>query len=440
MRRSVGPRLFTLADEQGRGRCVMIGHEILCSIISWLTGSVFYTSFLMIYGIDLVNIGIITFIPIIAGCFCVFSPSLLERFPKRRWLLVGGRLLYFVLNILGITLTPVLVQDPGGRIVCFAVILFLSNLINALVGSGVTIWHLNFIPDNVRADYFMKSTFISSTIGIGVSLLSAVVADALAASPYGDTIIIVFRYVAFFLALADVALLALPKEYPYPRTASRPRLRDIITMPLSSKPFMLTMLVMFAHTFFTNIPVSFENYYLLNNVGIQYTFIYAINALYPVTLLLFRPIVGRLIPRYGWLKVVGVSMLVHAPSWMAYACVTSGNYAWLYPTVRIYQHIVGVALNITYANVIYINLPESDQTNYLSFHQLGSSVFSFLGMMVGTGLVALIGEHAWTLLGMTFTSVQSLLLLQALGNIVVPLIIFKAFRILDPDTREKLAS
>ena len=430
-----GGGLFTLKDELGRGRCVMLTSSILMSINTWLTTDIFYTSFLMIYGIDLVNIGIITFIPYIACCFGIFSPSILERFPKRRWLLVGGRFLYHTLNILGITLVPVLVQDPGLRVVCFVLIIFSANLVNALLGSGYSIWHLNFIPENVRAEYFLKQSTISSTVGIGISLLSAVAADALAASPYANTIIIAFRYIAYGLALIELVVLALPKEFPYARSQSRPRLRDIIVLPLRCKPFILTMAVVVIHNFFVNVPISFVNYYLLNDVGIQYTLIYAINMLYPFALIFLQPLVRRLIGRFGWFKVLAVSLLIHAPTWAAYACVDAGNYLWLYTAVRICQHIAGVGLNTAYANIAFVNLPQEDQTNYFSFYMLADSLSAFSGRMVGTALVAWIGEGALQLFGIRFSSVQILLLIQALGNVLVPLYIFSRYRILDPEAR-----
>lgn len=435
-----GCGLFTLKDEQGRGRCVMLTSAIISMINAWLTTNIFYTSFLMIYGIDLVNIGIITFIPYIAGCFGIFSPSLLERFPKRRWLLVGGRFLYHTFNILGITLVPVLVHAQGARIVCFVVIIFLANLINALTGSGFSVWHLNFIPDEIRADYFIKQSTVSNFIGIGVSLISGIIADALAASPYADAIIIAFRYVAYFLALIEIVVLALPKEYPYPQSQQKPRLRDIFVLPFSSKPFLLTMIVVLMHNFFTNIPSSFINFYLLNDVGVQYTYTYAINMIYPFTLIVLQPLTRKLIGRYGWFKVLAVCMLLHMPSYLAYSCVTAQNYLWLYAGVRIYQHICGVGMNTAYSNIAFVNLPPSDQTNYVSFHLLTVNIATFLGMMVGTGLVALIGDCAPNLLGMRFTSVQILLIIQALGCAIVPAFIFRHFHTLDPFAREARAT
>lgn len=433
--KSPGSGMFTLKDSNGRGRCVMLASSIICQINAWLTTGIFYTSFLMIYGIDLVNIGIVTFIPYIASCFGIFSPSLLERFRKRRVLLVGARLLFHTLNILGITLVPALVHDPSARIAWLIAIVFLANLVNALTGSGFSVWHLNFIPNEIRADFFIKQSTISNFIGIGISLLSGIIADSLAASAYGDAIIIAFRYFAYTLAVIECIVLALPKEFPYAQSKSTPRLRDIFVMPFSSRPFILTMAVVLLHTFFMNIPSSALNYYLLNDVGVQYTFTYAVNMVYPFTLILLQPLTRRLIGRYGWFKVIGISLALHAPTHFAYSFVTAANYLWLYTAVRLTQHVLGVALNTAWSNIAFVNLPPNDQTNYISFHQLTANIATFLGMMLGTTLIAWIGDATITIPGMRFTSVQMLLWLTALGNVIVPLFIWKYFRTLDPHTR-----
>ena len=68
-------RIYTLKTENGRGRTIILAHVAINQVITWLTTGMFYTSFLMIYGIDIVNVGIITFIPYIASLFGVFSPS-----------------------------------------------------------------------------------------------------------------------------------------------------------------------------------------------------------------------------------------------------------------------------------------------------------------------------------------------------------------------------
>ena len=416
-------KIYTLKTEDGRGRTVVLAHVAINQVITWLTTGMFYTSFLMIYGINIVNVGIITFIPYIASTFGIFSPSVLERFRKRRVFLAVTRFLYYLLQILGLTLVPVIIKNPDARIVALIIIVFLANVINAITGSGYTLWHIKFVPPAMRADYFSIQSLVANTIGSGASLVSGIVADALSASPYADAVIIGLRYVAFALAMLDVFLLCLPKEPAYEHSHP-PRLRDIFSLPFHSRPFLMTMAVIFLFTFFNAIPSSSLNYYLINDVGVEYTFVYALNMAYPLVQLFLLPVAKKYVRKHGWFETFALFTLGSLPTWLMYSCVTAGNYLWLLATVRLTQHFFGTFYNLANANLIYTNLPPEDQTNYLSFHTIAVNVATFLGMMAGTGFVAWCGDRTVTLFGLTFTSVQMLLWMQAAGYVLLPLFIF----------------
>ena len=306
--------LFNFHDEQAKGRSCMLLSSVIASVISWLTTGLFYTSFLMANGIDIVKIGIITFVPFIANCFSIFSPSILERFKKRKAVLAASRTAFYTLNILGITVMPYFVQDPALKMTLFVGIVFAANIINALFTSGYQVWQVNFIPNQVRAEYFSTNTLITAFIGCGAALVSSVVADALAGSPYQDTIIVIFRYTAYALALLDVLILSLPKEYPYSQTQAKPRFRDIFIKPFQHKKFVMTMGIVFAWTFCINVPLSSVNYYLINNVGVDYTFIYTINMFYPIFLLIFLPPWKKILAKLGWFKTFAYAALLHIPT------------------------------------------------------------------------------------------------------------------------------
>lgn len=277
----------------------------------------------------------------------------------------GGRLGYHTLNLLAITLMPVFVQDPSSRVVWFAVLTFAANMVGALFGSGYTAWHLNFIPDGIRAEYFSTEAMIASFIS-------------------GDTIVILFRYIAFALAVFEVWALTRPKEYPYKKTADKPRLRDIVTKPFSQKKFLLTMMIIFLWVFFANIPAGALNYHLINNVGVQYTFIYVINLCYPFFLMLFTPLWKKWLGKWGWLKTFAFGAVLCCPTTLVYSCITAKNYLWLYTLMYLCRHFLSVGVNTTYANLTFINMPSADQTNYIAFHTLAVNAAGLLGMMAGT--------------------------------------------------------
>ena len=425
--------MFGFGEERARGRSCMMISAVFEHMISSLSTGVFYTSFLMINGIDLVNIGIIAFVPYIANCFSIFSPSILERFKKRKGVLAAARIAVHTLNLLGITVLPNFVHDPGARVAWFVVLVFLSNIINGLFSSGYSVWQVNFIPENVRADFFSIRIFVQSLVGNIFALCSSILADALIGSAYEQTVIIAFRYLAYGLGLLDVLILSLPKEYPYAQTTAKPRLRDIVVKPFRHKKFVLTVGIVFIYTFCNNVPAGSLNYYLLNNIGIAYTFIYFISVLYPLFLAFGLPLWKRLIGRVGWFKTFAISELTLFPTYVMYAFVTRNNYLWLWFALRLMQHLFGIGAGVSNANMLYINLPKEDQTNYSAFHTLATNIAAFLGMMAGTGFIAAFPDLALPFAGMEFTNVQVLLLVQAFGALLVPLAIFKFLPKLTPD-------
>ena len=89
--------IFNWNDERGRGRCCMLASAAIVRIIQDLTTGTLYTAFLTVNNFSIVDAGIISVLPLLASCFAIFSPYILERFPRRKWVLAGGRLTYYLL-------------------------------------------------------------------------------------------------------------------------------------------------------------------------------------------------------------------------------------------------------------------------------------------------------------------------------------------------------
>ena len=141
---------------------------------------------------------------------------------------------------MGITLLPVFVKDPTLKVVGFGCIVFIASLINALITSGYTVWHLNFIPDDVRAKYFSFQQITSMVFAAITLLTSSSIADALSGTPHELEIITTFRYIAYVLAIIEMVIMLFPKEYPYPQT-EKVRFKNVFVLPFKNKPYMFTM-------------------------------------------------------------------------------------------------------------------------------------------------------------------------------------------------------
>ena len=399
----------------------MLFSVVAQNVISWMTGSLFYTSFLLHNGINLVNIGIVSAIPMLSQVLAVFSPFILESFPRRRFLLLGGRIAYYTLNLLCITIVPEIFQDASARVTAFAVILFAANIINSLCGCGYTVWHLNFIPDSIRAKYFASSIRIAHFFGLGLGVVSALVADSFSGSPHEYTVVVSLRYIAYVLGITEAILLALPKEYPYPQS-NKPHIFDILTKPLKHRKFRMTMVIMFIHNVGEYVAASMVSAYLLEQVHVTFTFVQIINFMYPVFMTIFARSSTRNIQRLGWFKALALYSFLHFPTNIAYAFVNASNVWILLPIVRLTQHWLGATANVAYQNIPFINAPRENQSNYISFNTIICNLGAFAGVSLGTAFIKYNPNLDWNVFGFHFCNVQVLLLILAAFQIIVPVI------------------
>lgn len=81
-------QIYGWHDDQRKGRTISLISSLLTSVYNVFITGVFHTGFLSMYDIDLVGVGIISFIPPLANCFFMFSPMILERIQRRKWVLV----------------------------------------------------------------------------------------------------------------------------------------------------------------------------------------------------------------------------------------------------------------------------------------------------------------------------------------------------------------
>ena len=114
--------IYGWKDEKRKGRSISLISTLLTSFYNVFITGIFYTGFLSMYEISLVGVGIITFISPLANCFSIFSPMVLERIQKRKWLLAGAKIYYYFMIIIATNLMPLLNtafapghSTPGGR-------------------------------------------------------------------------------------------------------------------------------------------------------------------------------------------------------------------------------------------------------------------------------------------------------------------------------------
>jgi MFS family permease len=206
--------IYSPKTDEGKGRLISLTSAMVAALYNVFITGIFYTGFLSMYGISITGVGIITFIPYIATCFSLFSPSILGRFRKRKWLLLAAKIYFYAMYIIATTLMPQFVTDPGDRLTWFIILLFLAYSVYALFSPGFTTWFYRFYPaeSERRTRYIALNQTFASILSSIMLLVSGLLTDAVEGSSMQDTLILGFRYFAFVLGIVDVLMQAAARE------------------------------------------------------------------------------------------------------------------------------------------------------------------------------------------------------------------------------------
>jgi len=207
-RRSTWYPAFNLQSDEGKARTALVAANVPAAIVNGLTGGAFYSGLLAGHGFNMVDISIVSTIPFITSLFSFFTPYILKPFPKRRVILSVALILYYLINIVGITVLPELAHNETERFWGLIAIVFVSNSIRFLF-NGYTPWHAPYYTPEVRNTFQSANTFISNISSSAVMLLTSLIVDA-SEGPMQLVIISVLRYISFGIAIIYVWLLQIP--------------------------------------------------------------------------------------------------------------------------------------------------------------------------------------------------------------------------------------
>ena len=430
--------VFNFRNDAGKARSALLATIIPQAIVSGFTGGTFYTGLLIGHGINIVNISILTMIPYIASLFTIFTPYILERFPKRRVILSVARIAYYLINIIGITLLPQLVHEEGARVTGLIIIIFASYAINFLF-NGYSPWHMPYITADVRNTYYTAQTLVSNITSSVVMLIASSVLDSI---PEDSRLgfITTLRYVSFFIALLDVYLLQVPKEPSYLASTDRPKLVDIFRRPLQDKRFRITVLVLGLYQLFAGLPSSALSAWLLDKVKVSYLYITVVDATFFLFVLFTSRIWNKFLWKFGACKTMIAVLISETLAVGAYAFVNHSNYLWLMTLVRFTQHFFSMAWSFGTNHIYYETMPPRDQTAHTSFYTLSQHLMVFLGMSIGTWVISAMGDSTVTVFGQILTSVPVLQLAKSILLLLLAGFIFLLRKRLDTPREDTVAA
>ena len=425
--------IFGFHDENAKGRTVYIFCVILNAFYNVFITGVFYTGFLSMNGMSITDAGIVSFIPFLGNMFSVFSSKILVHFKRRKPVMIAAKIYFYAMYILAATVMPNFVADPQQRLYWFAAIVFLAYAVYSPFDPGFVIWFYRFFPedDARRSRYLLYQQIAASVMASVILIFSGMMTDAVAGAENQRALINGLRYFAFVLVLIEIAIQVQAKEYPVPPEPPL-RLAQIFTLPMRYRKYLYCTLLMFAWNYISNLNNGLWTYHLLNHMHFSYTLINAMSMLSTIILLLLSGFWQRVLARYSWIKTFGMGLLFWVPTEILFFMM-SPQTAWLYVPLCVVQHILWVGVNLSYSNVLYMNLPKDNETALIAFNTIGRNFFAFLGMLTGTAISAITGDTTAPFMGLEVYSVQFTCIARAVTLLVMGIVLVYKWRSFTPD-------
>lgn len=425
--------LYGLDDEMKKGRSIAALSGVITAFYNVFITGIFYTGFMTMYEIDLTGVSIISFINPLANSFAIFSPLILERIKKRKWILAASKLGYYFLTVVAMTLMPLVVHGNSARVACFTLLSFAAHAMYALFSAGYTPWFASFLPEDrqARAAHFSYKQ-ITANVMHGVTIFTAgLIVNSLRGSAQ-NSFILAMRYIAFAFVFLDVVIQSCAKEFPYPVRKEKIRLKEVFTLSYKYDKFFRCLLLMFVWNFVANLNSAQWNYYLLNGVKLPYSTITTVSSLYPIILLLCNPIWRRALNRLSWVRTFAIGLIIWSPSELYFFFLSPAT-KWMYAPGVIFQNILSVGINLGYANIFHMNLPEENAATHTCFQAFMCNICAFLGMMAGTLLCSAIGDRTFYIGKILITNVQWTVFTRFVTMLAMGLWLMRNWRMFTPD-------
>lgn len=419
--------LFENSDGTAPSRRFVLLSTLLTGIITNLSAGTYFTGLMLAIGADEIYISYITIATTLCGFVQFASPLLLERMIRRKPFLLWMRSLYYFFDIPLLALIPIVPMAQELRLGCFMAAIILRNLFNAVSASGISVWQIQSVPPQKQTAYFTFSNLGGSVIGIVTAFLASRLVDTCEANAVciggiSPTVlaILLLRACALMLVIPDMCFLLKIREYPYTKAENTAESRGLrlLLQPLTRKRFMLTVSIFFIWTFINSIIGEFFDVYLINYVNMSYTTISLAALISTPMILIMTPFWAFIINRFGWYRALSVSIAGYAFAFFFNVVITEQT-QYFYFVVMILVYLFLPCMNIVFAYLPYINMPDTNRTAYISISALCTTLFSFAGNFFGNRFMYFTQGYELTLFGFTMTNYQYINLLQFGGALLL---------------------
>jgi hypothetical protein len=278
------------------GLKMLIWDAICFQVMTVLTSGAFLVAFALQLGASNVIIGSLAALSPLAQVLQIPAIFLVEYTGLRKAAVVlssfSSRLFW-----IAAALTP-WVLPKTWQIPVFLGAVFMFFAVGSISNLAFSSWMRDFIPAEIRGDYFGKRAAISTALGAGVGLIAGISVDYF--KRYVPELGIYSGYflLALVAGLIGVSFLA---RIPEPRMIKSPiqGIWTILSDPFRDQTFQPLLIFLGAWNFASNLAVPFFTVYMLQRLHLSITLVLSLSVLSQLINVLFFQLWGRLADRFS---------------------------------------------------------------------------------------------------------------------------------------------
>ncbi len=373
---------------------------VFATIFSNITGGVLLSNFLLQLGGTPVEIGMLASVPMLVNLLQPVGAFLSERSTSRHWYGIGifgpSRLLWLVL-VLGIALSSWHQIDPHSLVILTLAMVLITHVMGSLGSASWLSWMAALVPVRLRGRYFGIRNSAANLTNLIVGPLLALGISAWPGGPlegYGAILLVGVAIGIISLACQFWMIDINPQEQERSAVASDDRKNsdnqesnhshNALASCLS--PNFLKFLLYFSFwSFAMNVSSPFFNLYMLDNLGIDVSWVTIYNSLMAGAGLMMLVLWGKLADKIGnrpLLVMVGILVAVTPLLWLGMGADAVSVWV-LFPLLHLLKGGTLAAIDLCNNNLQMAVAPGRHQATYFGVAAAVSGVAGAMGTTLG---------------------------------------------------------
>ncbi len=385
-------------------RGILISHHAT-TVIGNLTGGIFSTTLLLLLLGNATAAEYVKFIALntavlsFAGMTQLLSPVLFEKMKRRRRAIYVLTAISHFINIFVLPALVIIDLPTATKAYLYISAAGIMQACGAISGPPYSVWMMHNLPQTCRSDYLVFQNMTTDVLTQGLLLILSLFMDFFKAHNAVLAGILIMRALAIGAVAVQYLARNLMAEPEYNTEVQHVTFREMLRTPLSSKPFLVTVLIATLWSFGTTIGGIYYSAYLLDGAGLSYTFISICGMLGIPLNIYMLPRWNKFIVKFGWLPALSLSMIMYGICFALNVMVTEHT-AWMYLISTVFCMSTAGGVTLGFVNLPFLYMPKSMESSCLAFYNLCSSLAAMAAASAAESFCILTENRTLNLFGL----------------------------------------